>query len=368
MAKKTKPKVWSRSRLSNLYLHVPTGTYYARAKVAGVDRWATLETGVFSVAEQRIGKKVAELRRGQAGLRSLARGIATVGQAADAYRASVDLNVHIKASSIAYRKQTIDALLKSWPGLSDRKLADVTRRDCEHWAAGYAKRVHGSRYNNTLDTLRHIFELGVDRGLIHSNAAAAVGKVKVTPKKLQLPTREQFTELLKAVEASGAWCKQECADLIRFLAFSGCRITEASHVQWKHIDGKTGTITIEGDPETGTKNRERRLIPIIEPMRELLERLADREKNPRNAARKGYVLHVVECREALETACAKLKIPKLTHHDLRHLFATRCIESSVDIPTVSRWLGHKDGGALAMKTYGHLRDEHSQQMAAKVSF
>ena len=27
----------------------------------------------------------------------------------------------------------------------------------------------------------------------------------------------------------------------------------------------------------------------------------------------------------------------------------------VDIPTVSRWLGHKDGGALAMKVYGHLR-------------
>jgi len=53
---------------------------------------------------------------------------------------------------------------------------------------------------------------------------------------------------------------------------------------------------------------------------------------------------------------------------LRHLFATRCIESAVDIPTVSRWLGHKDGGALAMRTYGHLRDEHSQAMAAKVSF
>jgi hypothetical protein len=40
----------------------------------------------------------------------------------------------------------------------------------------------------------------------------------------------------------------------------------------------------------------------------------------------------------------------------------------VDIPTVSRWLGHKDGGALAMKVYGHLRDQHSVSMAQKVSF
>jgi integrase len=54
---------------------------------------------------------------------------------------------------------------------------------------------------------------------------------------------------------------------------------------------------------------------------------------------------------------------RITHHDLRRLFATRCIESGMDIPNVSRWLGHKDGGALATKTYGHLRNEHSQQVA-----
>ena len=35
---------------------------------------------------------------------------------------------------------------------------------------------------------------------------------------------------------------------------------------------------------------------------------------------------------------------------------------------VARWLGHKDGGALAMRTYGHLREEHSVNMARKVSF
>jgi hypothetical protein len=38
------------------------------------------------------------------------------------------------------------------------------------------------------------------------------------------------------------------------------------------------------------------------------------------------------------------------------------------IPTVSRWLGHQDGGALCMKTYGHLRDEHSQAQTLKVAF
>ena len=80
------------------------------------------------------------------------------------------------------------------------------------------------------------------------------------------------------------------------------------------------------------------------------------------------IMRVTECKRSIDTACEKLGIARFTHHDLRHLFATRCIEAGVDIPTVSRWLGHKDGGALAMKTYGHLRNEHSQQMAQKVKF
>jgi integrase len=65
---------------------------------------------------------------------------------------------------------------------------------------------------------------------------------------------------------------------------------------------------------------------------------------------------------------ARVGMARITHHDLRHFFATVAIESGVDIPTVSRWLGHSDGGALAMKTYGHLRREHSATMAQRVTF
>jgi hypothetical protein len=31
------------------------------------------------------------------------------------------------------------------------------------------------------------------------------------------------------------------------------------------------------------------------------------------------------------------------------------------------WLGHKDGGILIGKVYGHLLDEHRQKMAAKLT-
>ena len=51
--------------------------------------------------------------------------------------------------------------------------------------------------------------------------------------------------------------------------------------------------------------------------------------------------------KALRIACKKVGVEYLRHHDLRHYFATKAIQSGVDIPTVSKWLGHADGGALA---------------------
>ena len=76
----------------------------------------------------------------------------------------------------------------------------------------------------------------------------------------------------------------------------------------------------------------------------------------------------LECREALANACAKAGVPKVGHHDLRHLFTTRAIEAQIPIPTVARWLGHKDGGALLMRTYSHLLDAHSKAMAQRMTF
>ncbi|MFA5263189.1 MAG: tyrosine-type recombinase/integrase, partial [Opitutaceae bacterium] len=75
-----------------------------------------------------------------------------------------------------------------------------------------------------------------------------------------------------------------------------------------------------------------------------------------------------KAKTCITTACRRLSYPRFSHHDFRHFFATTCIESGVDIPTVSRWLGHKDGGALAMRVYGHLRQEHSFAAIRKVIF
>ncbi len=140
---------------------------------------------------------------------------------------------------------------------------------------------------------------------------------------------------------------------------------EANALEWRDVDFEAGEIVVRGDAETGTKNWEVRRVPMIPDARAMFERMrAERADESLDAK----VFLVRESQKSLDRACQRVGADRITHHDLRHLFATRCIESGVDIPTVSRWLGHKDGGALAMKTYGHLRREHSLAQAQKVSF
>ena len=122
---------------------------------------------------------------------------------------------------------------------------------------------------------------------------------------------------------------------------------------------------VRGAPETATKNGETRYVPMIPELGQMLTGLRSKRPDEPGTA---TIMRVFECQNSMTHAAEKIGMKRITHHDLRHLFATICIESGVDIPTVSRWLGHKDGGALCMKTYGHLRLDHSFAQARRVSF
>jgi integrase len=98
-------------------------------------------------------------------------------------------------------------------------------------------------------------------------------------------------------------------------------------------DFANGRITIKGDPDTGTKNWEIRIIPVIPDMRRLLERTHSEKEEAQWL--NNPVVGVRKCQKAIDSACKKLGIARFTHHELRHSFATRCIESGIDIQMVS---------------------------------
>jgi len=254
--------------------------------------------------------------------------------------------------------------LRSWPELEATDVARISKTDCLSWAARFGQKASPSAFNNTVGTLKLVLDIAVEAGARYDNPVVHVKRKKIRQKLLHLPSQGQFLKLVETIRNADGGYGDRCADLVEFLAYSGCRKGEAARVNGRDCDFEKGELTILGDPATGTKNWEIRRVPMIPDMRRLLERI----QKEREGFAANPVMRVHECQGAINTACKTLGVARFTHHDLRHLFATRCIESGVDIPTVSRWLGHKDGGALAMKTYGHLRDQHSANMAQKVMF
>ena len=80
----------------------------------------------------------------------------------------------------------------------------VTETDCRNRAMEYRVKFSESLYNNTVDTLRHIFDLAIKRGLIARNPAASIEKVKITQKKLELPSGDQFRRIVALIRDAGS--------------------------------------------------------------------------------------------------------------------------------------------------------------------
>jgi integrase len=342
-------------------------------------KWRSLKTTVLTVAKLRLADFEKEVRQqsvvaaesGQTGADET-----ILGRFIEIYRQRTINNPKLAPATKSRRDIAVKALLKTWPGLANRDTRRITKSDCQQWAAGAlregtgfvspgAKTVRrgmsGSAFNKCVEALRGIFEIAREHGVSYENPAAEVSRALVRMKRLELPTVTQFHVLVKTVAEAGARQSRDCADMVRLLAYAGLRLGEAVALRWQHVDLANNRIHVPGTKSETSY----RTIPIFPPLAALLAEVRTRRgEEPADAA----VLALTECKGALRSACTAIGIKKITHHDLRHLFATRCIENGVDIPTVSRWLGHSDGGALAMRVYGHLRQEHSNTQALKVTF
>jgi integrase len=358
-------KTWEKTKEQNMVRHGESGRYYARTYANGKEVWKSLRTAHFSVAKARLAEFLREHREKQAPAISDASAKMTFAEALKLHKQRLEDDVTLKPTTRHYWSQIFTSLLKTWPGLGEREVRRISRTDCDEWARKFRKVASSTRYNNTLSGLRHVLDVAVEAGVIYANPAAKLERVPVRQKQLTLPSRKEFLAMVESIEKAGAWCSRDCADFVRGLAFTGTRKSEAAEMEWRDIDFEAGEIVVRGDPETGTKNWTVRRVPLIADARDLFQRM--REARHGEAA-DAKVFRVNEAQKAIDNAAKKLRIPRITHHDLRHLFATMCIESKVDIPTVANWLGHKDGGVLAMRTYGHLRREHSMEQAKMVRF
>ncbi len=360
------------------------GFFYVRLASAGKTRFVPLETTTLEVAKIRCAEKTAFNERTRRALRGAKRGVMTMGDLLTIQRERIAEQEGIVENTRQLKLQTCDFLVKTWPGFAAIRPDAIRPSVVEEWrnralreGTGYrppgAKKVSpkmagrsASTFNKAVDMLRHLLNLAVDRGAIPGNPLAGRRglKAKDRPHKPKLPETPTMLRLFDEVQRVGGK-GVPAAELLRLLAFTGCRLREAGALRWCDVDFARGLVTVRGT-KTAAAARE---VPMIPAARDLLEKIRARriDRLGEDAiAPETPILIVREAQKGLNRACEALGVERLTHHDLRDFFATTCIEAGVDVPTVAAWLGHADGGALLMRVYQHHRRPHSLAQAARV--
>ena len=328
--------------------------YYAFLKSRGKQFRRSLKTRDYVLAKRRVAELRQKVGRVGDGPESL-----NIRFEELAVRWLENLKTHLKPSSLRRREVSSRQLVSYFKG---QVVRNISRRDCDRWAGKRAKAIAASTYNNERETLRSILGLAKRDGLFIENPADHLPRRRMERRQLLIPTRDQFRLLIATIRTLDARA-QAAANLVELLACSGMRLGEATAMVWGDVDFLNDRFVVTGG-EIGTKNHEVRTVPLFPAMKQLLERL----RGVDHPDPKGLVIGIATAKKALESACRRAGLPNFTHHAMRHYFVSNAIELQIDFKTIAAWVGHKDGGVLVAKTYGHLRDAHSVEMAQRMTF
>ena len=126
-----------------------------------------------------------------------------------------------------------------------------------------------------------------------------------------------------------------------FLLYTGCRRNEALILRAADVDYKKGQLHIRGTKTAGSD----RTLPLFDSVADLLAKITPQNDGLFFPFRPDYPTH------HFKKICPAHKL-----HDLRHTFATRCLEAKIPMIVVKTWLGHSEIATTA-DIYSHVTAE-----------
>ncbi len=239
------------------------------------------------------------------------------------------------ARNLRTRKATMFRFCADWPEF--HPVSIWKQFDAEGWV---------SAPNQLRWYLRSFSAYCVQRGwLTESQVAGRIPSKTVPPRRIQIPASQNVSDLLAMCEADN-W---DIGQFIRWIALSGLRLSGAAGIEWTDIDFPAGEYRrkMKGGSEV--------VIPLLPDALSLLEKRWLVAGKPTS----GLVFQmgdyrIKRARRLLRKYAVGLGIGLTYPHAFRHHFASVAFANGFSAGEVAQMLGHKDGGALALKVYGHV--------------
>ncbi len=186
--------------------------------------------------------------------------------------------------------------------------------------------------------------------------APKIKRIKVENERDRFLSDNELKRLLEAV------APHEDLSLFVYLALStGARAGELLGLEWSQVDIKRRTITLRAGE---TKNKDARVLPIVEPALSMLRQRVRRLDSPLVFPGHRHPSRPINLRKPWEQALARAGIENFKIHDMRHSAASWLAQQGVSMVAIAALLGHR---TLQMtKRYSHLANEHLQEVATKL--
>ena len=239
-------------------------------------------------------------------------------------------------------------------------IEEASASDCRSYTVAMIERGDNPRsVNRRITALRAFYDYLVRSGDRPDNPTARIKSLRTAknlPKYVPEPQTEALVERL--LEADGDFEAERDALAMLLLYFCGLRRAEAIGLTLDRVDLAGRTIRVLG------KGRKERIVPLVEPLAERLERylnkyneqicrndqkvvLLDNQYRPMDAGRMYNLVRRVLGEEGVEG--------QRSPHVLRHTFATHLLSRGASIKTIADLLGH--ASLETTQIYAHVSIE-----------
>jgi integrase len=250
-----------------------------------------------------------------------------------------------------------------------------------HINAYIAERLKGGVSPRTVNLdvviLRNVLNRAIDDEWLKRLPTENMRPLKCVTLKRALFTSEDLEKLCTAAmdenEDGSSVTKNwlQFCDYVRLLAYCGAREQEALALRWQDVDFERGQLIIGASGDT--KNQTGRTVDFNPNLKAHLESMFQRRAPDSqwlfpSPQRGDNDIHAQTFRESLKLVRRHAGMEDKAFHDLRHHFISYCVMSGIDYMTIAEWVGHRDGGVLIGRVYGHLADAHKKEQAKRVNF
>lgn len=155
--------------------------------------------------------------------------------------------------------------------------------------------------------------------------------------------------------------------------YTGLRIGELLALEWSDIDFEKSEISVTKTCHDSKKdgkycrltdipktNTSRRIVPIPRQLLSLLREVKKKNRSKWVVGNEDREISVRSYQYSFALLLKRLNLPHRGFHSLRHTFATRAIETGMDVKTLSEILGHKNP-IVTLNRYAHSLLSHKHE-------